>query len=437
MILVGNQRGGAKNLALHLLKEENEHVEVHEIRGFASQNLMSALNEAQAISRATRCKQYLFSLSLNPPPNENVPIEDFEVAIERVEERLGLNGQPRAIVFHEKEGRRHCHAVWSRIDAEELKAVPLPFTKRKLQEIARDLYLEHGWTMPRGLAATQESDPRNFTLAEWQQAKRTGNDPRLIKAVFQDAWAMSDSKEAFINALAERGFKTAKGDRRGFVALDRHGEIFAIAKWAGIKTKQVRDRLGDENALPNVEEVKKKIAEEMLPVINRLDNKLDDQRQERQTQFEKRKQELITRQRVERRTLEETQEKRQTEERKTRQQRFRTGIRGIWDRLSGEHKRIRKLNEREAFEAFARDQSEKEEFIFRHLEQRRRLNALRIQDRNEYQLEKEELRQDIQKYKGMLSELREQRLEEYSRERESRNESHEPKNRGRGRSLDR
>ena len=39
MILVGNQRGGAKDLALHLLKQENEHVEVHEVRGFASQNL--------------------------------------------------------------------------------------------------------------------------------------------------------------------------------------------------------------------------------------------------------------------------------------------------------------------------------------------------------------------------------------------------------------
>ena len=30
MILVGSQRGGAKNLALHLMKDENEHVAVHE-----------------------------------------------------------------------------------------------------------------------------------------------------------------------------------------------------------------------------------------------------------------------------------------------------------------------------------------------------------------------------------------------------------------------
>ncbi|MFK7828758.1 MAG: hypothetical protein AB8B57_03155 [Congregibacter sp.] len=65
MILHGNQRGGARDLALHLLKDENDHVEVHERRGFVSDNLVSALNEAYAISKGTKAKQFLFSLSLN------------------------------------------------------------------------------------------------------------------------------------------------------------------------------------------------------------------------------------------------------------------------------------------------------------------------------------------------------------------------------------
>lgn len=51
-----------------------------------------------------------------------------------------------------------------------------------------------------------------------------GEDPRLIKAAFQDAWAISDSKLAFTHALQERG------DRRGYVALDHRGEVYAIAK---------------------------------------------------------------------------------------------------------------------------------------------------------------------------------------------------------------
>jgi len=100
-------------------------VEVHDIRGFVSDDLVSALKEAQAISRGTKAKQFLFSLSLNPPPQENVSTVDFEKAIEKAEEKLGLTNQLRAIVFHEKEGRRHCHAVWSRIDANAMRTISL------------------------------------------------------------------------------------------------------------------------------------------------------------------------------------------------------------------------------------------------------------------------------------------------------------------------
>lgn len=437
MILVGNQRSGAKNLALHLLKEENEHVEVHEIRGFASQNLTAALNEAYAISRATKCKQYLFSLSLNPPPDEKVNIADFESAIERIEERLGLSGQPRAIVFHEKEGRRHCHTVWSRINAEEMKAVPLPFTKRKLQEIARDIYLEHGWTMPRGLASSRETDPRNFTLAQWQQAKRTGKDPRGIKAGFQDSWSISDSKAAFIHALDERGYKVARGDRRGFVAVDFRGEVYAIAKWANVKTKQVRTRLGDEKALPSAQEVKKQIAQEMLSVMYKFKDKLGAQKQERNKQFEKRRQELITRQRAERKSLRDKLDQRQTAECAERHNRYRKGIVGFWDRLSGTHNRIKKQNEKETHQATIRDRAEKDALITRHLEQRRRLNSIRTVEHSEYQTQKQELNKDAQTYKTMLSEMRDQRMDKSRQKRKYRDTSNTPKNPNQGQTLER
>ncbi len=263
MILQGNQRGGARRLALHLLKEENEDVEVHELRGFVSEDLVSALNEVYALSRGTKAKQFLFSLSLNPPPSENVSTEVFAGAIERVERKLGLADQPRAIVFHEKEGRRHCHAVWSRIHAAEMKAIALPFTKRKLMDISRELYLEQGWKMPRGLMSSPERDPRNFTLAQWQQAKRTGKSAKDIKQALQECWAVSDSQKAVAQALKERGYLLARGDRRGFVALEHRCEVFAVSKWVGIRTKKVRSRLTDQDALPSVDEARAQIARDM------------------------------------------------------------------------------------------------------------------------------------------------------------------------------
>jgi hypothetical protein len=167
MILKGSQRGGGQDLAVHLTRiDDNEHISLHQLRGFASDNLRDAFKEAEAISRGTKCRQYLFSLSLSPPEQANVTPDQFEDAIDRIEARLGLSDQPRAIVFHETEGRRHAHCVWSRIDPETMTARQLPFFKTKLVGISRELYLEHGWDMPRGLANSTQRDPRNFTLAE-------------------------------------------------------------------------------------------------------------------------------------------------------------------------------------------------------------------------------------------------------------------------------
>src|SRR5688572_29546653 len=122
MILNGNPRGSAKEMAQHLLKAENEVVQVYELRGFVSRDLFGAFNEAYALSRGTKCDEFLYSLSLNPPPSAKISNAEFMAAIDECEKRLKLSGQPRAVVFHEKNGRRHCHVVWSRIDAETMTA---------------------------------------------------------------------------------------------------------------------------------------------------------------------------------------------------------------------------------------------------------------------------------------------------------------------------
>lgn len=85
------------------------------------------------------------------------------------------------------------------------------FTHRKLMDVARKLYMEHGWQMPRGLAWSEANDPANFSLAEWQQAKRRQKDPRTIKTALQDALAISDSMGFLILALKERGYLVAGG----------------------------------------------------------------------------------------------------------------------------------------------------------------------------------------------------------------------------------
>ena len=341
MILVGNQRGGARDLAKHLMKRENEAVHVAELRGFIADDLDGAFQESYAISRATKCKQFLFSLSLNPPKGVEVNDDIFFQAIDQAESKLGLSGQPRAVVFHEKYGddgelRRHAHAVWSRIDANEMKAVQLSHSKRKMQNISRDLYLEHGWKMPRGLAVSDERDPRNFTLAEWQQAKRIKQDPRELKTAFQDAWAISDSKVAFEHALKERGYWLCRGDKRGFVALDVHGEPHSIAKRVGVKTKAVRERLGNETALPSVADTKVEIARTMKSKMEEFQREVVDKEEREKVEAQRKREFLRSRQEQERAALRTRQSTRQQTEELERQARLRRGLMGFWDRLTGD-----------------------------------------------------------------------------------------------------
>lgn len=187
MIIVASQRGGAAKLAAHLMNNrDNDHVELHEVSGFMADTLPDALQEIHAQSMGTHCNQYLFSVSLNPPDTEKVGTNVFEQAISRIEECMNLQDQPRVIVFHEKEGRRHAHCVWSRIDTQEMKAINLPFYKSKLMEISKEIYLEQDWKMPAGLIERGQSNPLNFTRAHWEHAKRLDDDPRLIKAALKD-----------------------------------------------------------------------------------------------------------------------------------------------------------------------------------------------------------------------------------------------------------
>lgn len=395
MILKGSQRSGGKQLAYHLLKNENEHVNVHEVRGFISEDLKEAFEESHAISKGTQCKQYLFSLSLNPPQQEKVPVSVFEKAVDEIENKLGLKDQPRAIVFHEKEGRRHAHVVWSRIDEENMKAINLPFYKNRLNELAKELYLEHGWDLPKGFSDPLLKDPLNFNQAEWQQAMRTGRDPREIKHVFQEAWRQSDGRKALNSALEEYGFKLARGDRRGFVAVDYTGEIYSLPKWTGIKTKEVKDRLGTPETLPSIEDVKQQFKDTLTPKLEGHIQDLKIEQTEELKLFNVEKRKMALAHKHERNYLKAFQDKRQQQENGKRQARYNKGLKGLIDWATGRKASIKKQNELEAWQALKRDQREFDQLIGSHLDRRQILQLEITSLKKQHLLDREKLAQDI------------------------------------------
>ena len=408
MILKGSQRGGAKALADHLMNDrDNDHVTVLEVSGFMADDLHGALSEAHAISKATKCTQFMFSLSLNPPQDHVGSEQDFLDAADCAEKALGLNGQPRAIIMHEKEGRRHAHVVWSRIDGDAMKAINLPHFKNKLTSLSRELYLDHGWVLPEGLQTNGGKSPLNFSLAEWQQAKRIGLDPREIKQVFRDAWERSDNLSALGNALGERGYFLAKGDRRGFVAVDVNGAIYSLPKWISEKSKAVTQKLGSPDGLSPVSDVradiKSRVTDQLKSYISETRAKHARDSQPLADQKEK----MISKHRAERKALKDGQEKRWQEETKARLSRLNGGLRGLFDRITGKNSKIKSQIEAEAYQALKRDQAQRDELLVAQSKDRKALQKkfveLRAKQKEDRKILARSISQTLRKHREIDS----------------------------------
>ena len=255
-----------------------------------------------------------------------------------------------------------------------MKAIELPHYKLKLRDVAKDLYREHGWKMPRGFVDAEERDPANFSLAEWQQAKRAGHEPKALKTMFQDCWTMSDSGKGFAAALAGRGYTLARGDRRGHVAVDFRGEVYAVAKFVGVRVKEVCEKLGSAEILPSVDDARRDIAARMSEMLQRHIREVEADLQAKAAAMAARKREIVLRQRQQRAALEAAHVARHQQETQERAGRFAKGLRGLWDRLTGTHGKINLRNELETARTRVRDRDEKDQLVFRQLDERRALH---------------------------------------------------------------
>ncbi len=388
MIIKASARSGARNLANHLAStKDNDHVTIHEVRGLVGQSLHAAFLEIDASSHATRCEKPLFSVSFNPPIGAEVTHNQFENAFDQLEQKLGLVDQPRIVVFHEKEARRHAHVVWSRIDIDKSKAIHMSHFKTKCTDISRSLYLEHGWELPKGLERKQDRDPFQVSVEEWQTMKRKEIDPREIKQLSQDAWRSSDNLSSFKLALEERNLFLARGDKRGFVVLDHQHNVYSLSRVGGIKTKDLKSRLGLPDQIDGIEKVSRYIRQSLTQEVR---GRIDTMKARHKSEFqplEDKKMQLVFRQQAERRELSDEQRVKRHLLIQSGRDKFRRGVRGIFDRVSGRHKRLTLINQKKGALLEKRQMENREKLIFRQNLERTELQksiiALRHQQRQE------------------------------------------------------
>jgi hypothetical protein len=250
VVIKGTSCAGANRLAVHLTRTDtNERAEVKEIRGVTAEDLRGALLEMEAVGAGTRSTKPFYHGSINTRAEERLTDEQRFFAIDRLEAALGLTGQARVVVVHEKEGREHCHIVWSRIDLERMAAISDSHNYRRHEEVARMLEREFGHERVQGAHVEREGrerPERTPSHAEMLQAERTGLTPQQVKAQISELWRNSENGQEFAVALWQAGYVLARGDRRDYVIIDPRGGTHSLARRVeGARVKDIRERLAD------------------------------------------------------------------------------------------------------------------------------------------------------------------------------------------------
>jgi hypothetical protein len=264
VIIKGKSRGNGAQLGTYLVTQgKNEHIRVIEVRGVVAEDVPGAVYEMDALSIGARTEKGLYHAQINARAEERLTDEQRAIAVDRLEEKLGLTGQPRVVVVHEKEGREHCHVVWSRIDLDRMAAISDSNNYRKHEEVARALEREFGHERVQGAHAERggkERPERTPSHYEMLQSERTGVSPAAARALMTELWRKTDSGKSFQATLETKWWVLARGDRREFVAIDSEGGVHSLSRRIeGAKAADVQQRFADldPKLLPTVAQAMK------------------------------------------------------------------------------------------------------------------------------------------------------------------------------------
>jgi len=263
MVINGASRRNVRFWARHLLDTcENESAEVVKIHGLRARTLGDALWEMEAQARGTRCENFMWCADLNPRGDERLTEEGWERARAILERHRRYEGQPHVVIEHRKDNRVHRHVVWSRIDTTKARALPDGLDARVCHAAARDI--ERALGLIRTISPLDKNRPgprpkRAPKSWEMHRGRKSGIDPRAVKAEVTALFRASENGRDLQAALEQRGYRLVRGDRRGFCILDRAGHEHSLARRLdGVTTRQLTAFMRDVDRafLPSVAEAR-------------------------------------------------------------------------------------------------------------------------------------------------------------------------------------
>lgn len=258
MIIKANAHDNSKNLGIYLLDAgENEHVKIlesslpNESVNFEEVALEFEYmaEQARLLSGSHKFKYPFLHANLNPTLEdcEKMSQADFIKSVDILEKNLDLVGHKRLVVQHIKNGRKHIHVAWSRIDPKTDRLKAFNFTNYKCLEAQKQI------SQKLNIRYIPIGKYKNFSNLDYAKGGKN------VLPSLEAAWRASDDGMSFKNALEQEGFILARG-RRGLVVITETGKqmvVSRVLKHARISSSEIRARVDSFlSELPSLEEAK-------------------------------------------------------------------------------------------------------------------------------------------------------------------------------------
>lgn len=166
----------------------------------------------------------------------------------------------------------------------------------------------------------------------------------------------------------------------------------------GVKTKELEHRLGDSKALPTVDEVKQELSRRMTQSLNDHAKMVLDHARQKAAPLIQERLAITKRHQEHRQRLDAFQAKREQQETQARAAHLGKGVKGIWQRITGQYQRTREQNEREAQTCRTRDREQRQFLIEEQMKERRALQQQILTIRQREQQKRQILREHIAHY---------------------------------------
>lgn len=265
MIIKGGSRAGPRWLGQHLTRTDtNERVEVLELQS-PHDDLTETFRDWQVLTAGTRGYRGLYHANIDPAMDYVMTPDQWRRSVEVLERELKLEGQPRAVVLHEKHGRQHLHVVWSRTDLDTMKLCSDSHNYAAHERASLALEREFGHEHVPGKHAKRDRDNHpdmpdaSMDHHEWQQAERGGLDHRSRREQVTGLYRSADSGPAFKAALEDASYVVARGDKCDFMIMDADAKAYSLVRQiSGVNSDELRAFMVevDPAALPSVAEAR-------------------------------------------------------------------------------------------------------------------------------------------------------------------------------------